>query len=281
MGSYTFLNLQDRVSLEIQDTARVSVALAQVKAAIISAVEYYERERTWFNQTIGRSIVTVSGAPAVAVPTDMVFIDKVQVSNTSTMTADALNGSATLLNCTASPSVGQFITGTGIPASTQVKSMVGTTLTMGDVLGASVNATATNNTITVTIAAQSRYELDPITYDEWSDQSGTSTTGGQPTQYAYWQDRLYLYPTPGGIYSIFVSYVQRLATLSADSDNNGWTNFAEPLIRSRAKWDILAHLLYFDRMAQACKAEEIDTLQALDIERYQRNATGRTRAVYL
>ena len=229
MGSYTYLNLQTRVSDEINDSTNANVTLAQVKKAIISAVEHYERERTWFGETISRSLVTVANSPAVAVPSDLVLIDKLQLATTSTFTADTSNGTATLLNSTTTlPGVSQFITGTGIPASTMVKSITGSaptaTVTMMDQFGAAANATATNATITVRTMGASRYTLDPITYEEWAVKSATSTTTGQSSQYAYHQDRLFLFPTPSAIYALTLSYIQRLTTLSADADNNGWTN---------------------------------------------------------
>ena len=282
MGSYTYVNLQTRVSAEIQDSSNATVTLAQVKQAIVSAIEYYERERTWFNETISRSIATVANFPAVAVPTDIVRIDKLQYATTTTFTATVTENTATLTGASNTAfTVGQFITGNGIPASTLIKSVDSATqITMGDVFGASVNATSTSS-VTVTVMGLSKYTLDPITYDEWAVQSSTSSTNGQPSQYAYHQDRIFLFPAPGSIYALTLSYVQRLAKLSIDSDNNGWTNYCEPLIRSRAKWDIFQNLLHFPARAMTCKQEELDTLAALDVERYQRNATGRTRAVYL
>jgi hypothetical protein len=88
----------------------------------------------------------------------------------------------------------------------------------------------------------SKYTLLPISYDEWASQA-TSTTSGQPSEYTYYQDRLYLYPTPGSIYVMTISGVQRLATLSGASDANGFTNYCEELIRQRAKADIRCNLI--------------------------------------
>lgn len=280
MGSYTYGDLQTRISAEIQDTTNAGVTLTQVKQAIISAIEYYERERNWFSETVTRSLVTVANAPAVAVPTDMVRIDTLQIAATSTMTATTTSGSANLTACTSTPSTGLFLTGTGIPANTLVKSAATTTTVMMDIFGAPALATASGS-ITVTIAAGSRYTLEPIPYSDYTARAGTSPTGAFPTQYSYYRDRLYLFPTPNAVYSLIMGYVQRLTALSATSDNNGWTNYCEPLIRSRAKWDIFSNLLYFPDMAKAAKQEELDTLNALDIERYQRNTMGRTKAVYL
>lgn len=283
MGSYTFQAIQTRVSDEIMDSSNASVSLTQVKQAIVSAVEYYERERTWFNETVTRSLVTVANFPAVAVPTDMVFIDKLQYAATSTFTATTLSGTATLTSITDTSTlvVGQFITGTGIPASTLIKSIDSATqITMGDVFGASVNATASAS-ITVRLAAVARYKAEQIPYSDYTAFSATATSGGWPSQFAYYQDRLWLYPAPNAVFALFLTYIQRLTTLSGNSDNNGWTNYAEPLIRSRAKWDIFNNLLHIPDLGKVAKMEEMDTLSMLDAEREQRNTTGYVRASYL
>ncbi len=47
MPSYTFLQIQTRVSEEINDATNANVSLTQVKKAIVSAIEHYERQRTW------------------------------------------------------------------------------------------------------------------------------------------------------------------------------------------------------------------------------------------
>jgi hypothetical protein len=92
---------------------------------------------------------------------------------------------------------------------------------------------------------------------------------------------LWLWPKPDAVYSLRLSYVQRLTTLSADGDNNGWTNYAEPLIRNRAKWDLFNNYLYVPSLAQAAKMQELDALTVLDYEHVQRNTTGKVKSRYL
>lgn len=283
MGSYTYVNLQTRISDEINDSSNASITLAQVKKAIISAVEFYERERTWFNETVSTALATVASFPAVAVPSDLIFVDKLQISTTSTFTGDTSSGTSTITNCSSTTglSANQIITGAGIPAATRIKSVdTATQITMGNIYGTAVNATATA-TITVTAFGLDQIPLARVTYDEWANNSYGATGTSQPVQFCYHQDRLLLYPAPNAIYGLILAYVKQLTTLSADSDNNGWTNFCEPLIRSRAKWDIFEHLLYFPELAKACRQEEIETLIVMDQERDQRGMTGRVRAVYL
>lgn len=283
MGSYTYVNLQTRVSAEINDASNANVTLAQVKRAIISAVEHYERERSWFAEMVSTALVTVANFPAIAPPSELLYIDKLQSSTTTTFTGTTASGASTITGAssTSGLTAGQVITGSGIPASTYVKSVDSSTqITMGDIYGAAVNATA-SAAITVTAYSANRMPLSEISYDQWATQSYGASGGSQPVQFAYYQDRILLYPTPNAVYGLILSYVRRLTTLSADADNNGWTNFAEPVIRSRAKWDIFNSLLYLPELAKTCKQEEIESLIMLDEDRTQRNTTGKTRAIYL
>ena len=283
MGSYTFANLQTRISAEISDASNTNVSVAKVKSAIVSAIEFYERERVWFDEHVSVDTVTVASFPGVAVPTDMVYIDKVQCASVTTFTGTTSSGAATITSMSSQTglAVGQVIKGTGIPASTYIKSIDSATqITMGDIFGASVNATA-SAAVTITAFTGNPFPLDEISYDEWSDYSYGATGTSQPVMYTYYQDRLLLYPTPNAVYGLTIGYVKRITTLSADGDNNGWTNFAEPLIRSRAKWDIFEHILYMPGLAKPCKLEELETFQKFEQENIMRMTVGRTRAVYL
>src|SRR3990167_8912586 len=248
MGAYNFGDLQTRISAELSESNNANVTLVQVKKAIVSAVEFYERERTWYNETVSTALVTVASFQAVAVPSDLLFIDKVQLSATTTFTGDIAIGTTTITNCssTSGLTAGQVITGNGIPSPAYIKSVDSATqITMGDIFGRAINATATNTTLTVRAFAANRVPLDQISYGEWADNSYGASGGSQPVQFAYNEDRILLYPTPNAVYGLILSYVRRLTTLSDNTDNNGWTNFCEPLIRSRAKWDIFNNLLYF------------------------------------
>jgi hypothetical protein len=278
--AYTFLQLQTRVSAEINDVGNENVSIAQVKAAIVSAVEHYERQRQWFNETISRSVVTVQGAPAVAVPSDLVFLDRVQCATTGTVTGDA-NGSATISNVSdvSVLQAGMFVTQALIPASTMIRSVGASSFTMMDVYGASVTA-STTTTATIRYASKTTRNLREVPYDEFAGREW-QISEGEPTNYSYHQDRIWLWPKPNAVYSLILWYVQRLTTLSADGDNNGWTNYAEPVIRSRAKWDIFNNYLYMPKQAMISKQQEIDAMTALETEMVQRNTTGRLKPKFL
>lgn len=179
MPSYTFAAIKTRVADELNR----SDLTAQIAKAVISAVEHYERERWWFEETIDATVSTTAAQNYVtnAVITTMARIDKVQIT-----------------------------------------------------------------------VGSAKYTLFPISYDEWASQA-TSTTSGQPTEYTYYQDRLYLYPTPGSTYTLTISGVQRLATLSADGSNNGFTNYCEELIRQRAKADIRCNVVMDEKSVEEAK----------------------------
>ena len=169
MPSYTYKQIQDRIADELNRTDLT----AQIKKAIISAVEHYERERWWFEEAIVTSVSTTASQNYVtdAVISSLASIDKVQI-------------------------------------------------TVGG----------------------SKYNLWRIPYDEFAA-AQTSTTTGQPSNYTQYGDKLYLYPTPGSVYALTISGIQRLATLSGDSDTNGFTNYCEELIRQRAKADLRCNII--------------------------------------
>lgn len=215
--SYTYGQIQTRIADELHRSDLTS----QIQKAIISAVEHYERERFWFNESISTSLSTTASQNYVAAPSDLVEVDKLQIT-----------------------------------------------------------------------VGSSKYNLFRIGYEEWATEASTTTTTGQPTEYTYYEDRFYLFPTPGSIYTLTLSYIKRLTALSVSGDSNGWTNYAEEMIRQRAEADLRINQL---RNAQAVQeaammamrgdqflsaAEKIAYLR-ISSERDSRVSVGRVRARFL
>lgn len=134
----------------------------------------------------------------------------------------------------------------------------------------------------------SLYTLLKIPYDEWAVKSAF-TTSGQPTEYAYYQDRFYLYPTPGSVYTLTISYTKILTELSAGTDTNGWVDLEE-LIRSRAAADVRMNILHDSaaRMEAAGLAKtgcyaitEYSAMQRFYARRDSKVMTGKLKASYL
>jgi len=86
---------------------------------------------------------------------------------------------------------------------------------------------------------------------------------GQPTDWAWYDDAIYLYPIPDGVYTINISYKKTYTTLSADADTNDWTTEAEDLIEARALWTLYARTLKNDEEANKYKGIELEALEAL------------------
>jgi hypothetical protein len=108
------------------------------------------------------------------------------------------------------------------------------------------------------------YELELRPHSEIVRLTTSATRTGVPDYWSYYQDSIWLYPIPNGIYTLTLWYVGQLAALSADADTNAWTVEAEALIRCRAKWDLYTHVIrdfpMADRMAMAA-ANELATLR--------------------
>ena len=74
----TYLETQTRIANELNRTNLT----AEIKLAILSAIEYYGKRRWWFNET-SDTLVTVSSTAYVALPSDFIEMDKLEVTNTS------------------------------------------------------------------------------------------------------------------------------------------------------------------------------------------------------
>ena len=71
----------------------------------------------------------------------------------------------------------------------------------------------------------------------------SQTMRGQPTDYAFYEGKIYFYPTPNGAYQLTLWKTRTLTPLSSDSESNEWTTDAEEMIRSRTIADIRCHIL--------------------------------------
>ena len=129
--------------------------------------------------------------------------------------------------------------------------------------------------VKLTISGSDKIDLDPRQYSELEYLSSNSTDdGGQPTAYAYYGKQLRLYPIPDAAYAVRVSGVFSLADLSATADTNAWMTDAEALIRSRAKRELLTHVIRDAEGAAAMAQAEAEELQSLIQATNARSSTG-------
>lgn len=97
---------------------------------------------------------------------------------------------------------------------------------------------------------------------------------GDPTDYAWYQNKLYLYLIPNSVKTITLFYRKSYSVLSADSDTNDFTVYAEDLIEARASWWIYSRILKDYDAANIAKAEENEVLQALREKSRQYQSTN-------
>ena len=111
--------------------------------------------------------------------------------------------------------------------------------------------------LTITVN-QSKYPLDPKTF-QYLDaiDIGTANTG-IPIYYAIYNNQFRLYPVPDGEYRLDLALQKRLSALSADSDTNAWMTDGETMIRQAAKAIVLRDVIR-GKEAQA-EAQAYDAL---------------------
>jgi len=81
--------------------------------------------------------------------------------------------------------------------------------------------------------------------------------------YAWWANTIYFYLVPNQIWTVTIYYTKKYTDLSADSDTNDWTTYAEDLIESRARAWLYSRILKDQANAVMAQAEEEQNLQAL------------------
>lgn len=99
----------------------------------------------------------------------------------------------------------------------------------------------------------------------WLQKQDPSDNSGQPTDYAFFQKKMYLYPIPDSTYTITLFYKKSYSDLSATSDTNDFTTIpeAEELIEYRANWWLNKRVIKDREEAQECKNSEIEALETL------------------
>lgn len=131
--------------------------------------------------------------------------------------------------------------------------------------------------LTLTVSGN-RYPLVPRGYDWLRQVSVTEASRGRPGSWAIYADQLWLYPVPDGAYTLTLSYLKRLAALSASGDTNAWMTHGEELIRARAKADLFANVIRDFDEAIAMKAVETEALANLRIKSAKKISTGKLTA---
>lgn len=183
------------------DIARADLT-TQIATAVQNAIDYYDRERFWFNEAIATAS-TVASTQNLDVPTDFIAADTLRV---------------------------------------------------------------TINSSKLDLTRRTKAYIDAITV--------TASHTGQPSDYAVYNQDLWLWPIPAAVYTLTLTYHKSLAALSGASDTNAWMTEGEQLIRNRAEWELYAYVVRDPDMAALCKAAEMEALQSLKSETGRYVASG-------
>ncbi len=105
-------------------------------------------------------------------------------------------------------------------------------------------------------------ELIPRTYQDLKRRNEGNSTGN-PEDYAWYQNKIYLHLIPSTVWTVTVSYRKSYAAMTVDADTNDFTTNAEDLIEARASWWLYSRVLKDYDAATVAKQEEIDSLSAL------------------
>lgn len=106
------------------------------------------------------------------------------------------------------------------------------------------------------------YEMDEHDI-KWIEEKNPNNATGNPTDYAWWQNKFWLYLVPDKVYTIRVYYTKTYAALSADADTNDWLVYAEDLIEARARKWLYGRIIKDIPNATTAGVEEMEALDTL------------------
>ena len=149
--------------------------------------------------------------------------------------------------------------------------------------GKAYNAVPTNfqnmESLTLTVN-QSKYPLEPKTFQYLDEIDIGASNTGTPIWYAIYNNQFRLYPVPDAVYQMDLAFQKSLDALVDDADTNAWMTDGETLIRQAAKAIVLRDVIR--GQAAAAEAQIYDALagQARDFlvrETTRKVATGHIR----
>lgn len=122
-----------------------------------------------------------------------------------------------------------------------------------------------------------RDDLTKRPFADIDQKTGILSFRAWPEEWAYYGEQIWLYPIPDAAYVLTAYSTPRLTELSADDDENAWTDDAEELIRTHAKIDLMCNVIRASDMVEELRmmaGQEQSALTALYEEGASRKATG-------
>jgi hypothetical protein len=123
----------------------------------------------------------------------------------------------------------------------------------------------------------SRYKI-PKRDHQFITSIDVSNIYGQPSFYSIYNGQIHYYPVPNASHTVSLTYIKRLATLSASADTNAFLTDANDLIEARAMWWVASRKMRKMDLAQVYKQEEMEALEILRRQTSQRATSNRVRS---
>lgn len=112
--------------------------------------------------------------------------------------------------------------------------------------------------LTVTVNSR-RVVVEPQSYEWMEDISMSTSTEDSPSAYAWYQNQLRLYPIPDAVYTMTISYLQKVA----EAETTIWSTEAEALIRHAAKKLLYRDVILDAEAASMCAQAEVEEYMRL------------------
>jgi propanediol dehydratase small subunit len=118
-------------------------------------------------------------------------------------------------------------------------------------------------------------DLVRVTPDELEVLADTTSASGRPTCWAYFGQKIRLYPIPDSAYTIRMQLgPYRLTPLADDADTNAWLDEAYDMVKARAKYILGKNTLKDANLAAESLADYNDQHSSLKAETAMRQGRG-------
>lgn len=128
----------------------------------------------------------------------------------------------------------------------------------------------------ITISSSVKPTLTKQTF-QYIQEMNYGNFSSQPTDYAIFQNKIWLYPIPNQVWTITLYYQKSYSDLSADADENDFTTYAEDLIEARATWWLYKTVIRDKDAADDYKQVELDALTSLQAHTIKLKSSNKLR----
>lgn len=114
-----------------------------------------------------------------------------------------------------------------------------------------------------------RYVMQRVSFDRHETMAVSTTATGQPSCWSWYAQQLRLYPIPDAVYTVTISYLQRIDLQTDDGAETVWTTQAENMIRACAEKILYRDVLQAPQLASLAQSAESAAYRRLMREAHQ------------